>query len=252
MKVVAVTQARLGSSRFPNKILKKIGNKSLLEIHIHRIKKAKTISELIVATTCKPKDDLLESESKNLNVSCFRGSESDVLDRFYNAIKNKKPSFVVRLTSDCPLIDPELIDLIVHHTIKEDLDYCSNTLEDSYPDGQDIEVFKFTTLENAWKNAKLNSEREHVTPYMKKNSSYLGRDKFKSDNIKFEDKVYEKVRITVDEPNDFEVIQMLVQKLGIDSKWQEYSDLYLTSEKINSKNSNIKRNEGYLKSLHND
>jgi len=252
MQIIAVTQARLGSSRFPNKVLKKIGSKSLLEIHLHRIKKCKIISELIVATTLETRDNEIELLSKKLEISCFRGLENDVLDRYYNAVKKKKPSYVVRITSDCPLVDPNLIDMIVNYTINNNLDYCSNTLEDSYPNGQDIEVFRFSALENAWLNAKLNSEREHVTPYIKKNSSYLGGSKFKSDNIKLENDIYSKVRITVDEPCDFEVVKALVQDLGIDSGWKEYSDLYLSSKKIHSLNSKIIRNEGYIKSLKND
>ena len=104
---------------------------------------------------------------------CFRGDEDDVLDRFYQGAKIHNPDYVVRLTSDCPLIDPVLIDEIIEAAISSDVDYCSNTLIESYPDGQDIEVFTFSALKKAWKESVLKSEREHVTPYMKKILSQL-------------------------------------------------------------------------------
>ena len=105
MKIIAITQARTGSTRFPNKIMNKIEDETLLSIHINRIKKSKKINSIIIATTNKKNDDIIELESNNLNVSCYRGDEEDVLDRFYHAAKPYNPDFVVRLTSDCPLID---------------------------------------------------------------------------------------------------------------------------------------------------
>ena len=169
MNVIAISQARTGSTRFPNKILQKVNGESLLSIHIRRIKNSKKINFIIIATTNKKGDDVVEEEANNLSVKCFRGSEEDVLDRFYQAAKPYNADYVVRLTSDCPLIDPNLIDKIIKIAIKSEVDYCSNTLVESYPDGQDIEVFSFSSLEKAWNESKLNSERDHVTPYMKKN-----------------------------------------------------------------------------------
>ena len=141
MKIIAITQARTGSTRFPNKIMNKIGDETLLSIHINRIKKAKKINSIIIATTNKKNDDVIKQQADKLNVNCFRGDEDDVLDRFYQAAKIHNPDYVVRLTSDCPLIDPILIDEIIKATISSNVDYCSNTLIESYPDGQDIEVF---------------------------------------------------------------------------------------------------------------
>lgn len=144
MKIIAITQARAGSTRLPGKILKKIGEQTLLEIHIERILKSETISQLIVATTTKPDDKLIFDKMSEMGIQSYRGSENDVLDRFYQAVKNEDADYVIRLTSDCPLIDAKLIDKVVRYTIKNDLDYCTNTLLTKYPDGQDIEVFKFT------------------------------------------------------------------------------------------------------------
>ena len=244
MKILAITQARTGSTRFPNKILKKIGHETLLSIHINRIKKANKINSIIVATTNKKNDDVIKQQADKLNVECFRGDEDDVLDRFYQAATTHNPDFVVRLTSDCPLIDPILIDEIIEATINSNVDYCSNTLIESFPDGQDIEVFTYSALKKAWKESVLKSEREHVTPFMKKN--------FKSINIHSNSMEFNKVRMTVDEPKDLVVINKLVDKLGLNENWKNYSKLYLNDKNIKNINASIIRNEGYLKSIIND
>lgn len=244
MKIIVITQARTGSTRFPNKIMNKIGDETLLSIHINRIKKAKKINTIIIATTNKKNDDVIKQQADKLNVNCFRGDEDDVLDRFYQAAKIHNPDYVVRLTSDCPLIDPILIDEIIKATISSNVDYCSNTLIESYPDGQDIEVFTFSALKKAWKESVLKSEREHVTPFMKKN--------FKSINIHSNNMEFNKVRMTVDEPNDLVVINKLVDKLGLNENWQNYTELYLNDKNIRNANASIIRNEGYIKSIKND
>ena len=251
MKVILITQARVGSTRLPNKVLKKIKGKTLLEIHIERIKKSKLIDKIIIATTTETNDNIICDIAKKNSVFYFKGSENDVLDRFYQAVKNYKPNFIVRLTSDCPLIDPELIDTVIRNAINLNLDYYSNTLVECFPDGQDIEVIKFESLKKAWKNAKLKSEREHVTPYIRKNSSFCGGKLFKSETYKF-NKNYKDVRLTVDEENDLKVINLLINKIGIDKSWLDYTKLYLKDNEINSLNKNIIRNEGYLKSLKKD
>ncbi|CAA0142322.1 glycosyltransferase family protein [Tenacibaculum maritimum] len=252
MKITAITQARTGSTRLPNKILKKIKGKTLLNIHVDRIKKAKKIDNIIIATTNNPDDDILEELARDLSVKCYRGSEDDVLDRFYQAVKKDKPDYIVRLTSDCPLIDGHLIDEIIEKAINSKVDYCSNTLIESFPDGQDIEVFTFESLERAWKEAKLLSEREHVTPYIKKNSTFYNINTFKSISICSDNLDYENVRMTVDEPSDFKVISKLIEELGEKDSWVNYAELYLKDSEINKINKNIIRNEGYLKSIKKD
>ena len=244
MKIIAITQARTGSTRFPNKIMNKIEGKTLLDIHVNRIKKAKKNNLIIIATTKKKDDDIIKLEANNLGVHCYRGDEDDVLDRFYQAAKSHNPDYVVRLTSDCPLIDPSLIDEIIEATINSNVDYCSNTLIESYPDGQDVEVFSFNSLKKAWEESVLISDREHVTPYMKRNFKVLN---IHSNNMKFN-----KVRMTVDEPNDFIVIKRLAEKLGLNEKWEDYTNLYLNDKSISDNNYSITRNEGYIKSIKND
>lgn len=248
MNVIVITQARSGSTRLPSKVLKKIQNKTLLQIHIDRIKQAKLVDDIYIATTIDESDNIIEELADELQVKSYRGSEDDVLDRFYQTAKNVKPDFIVRLTSDCPLIDPKLIDEVVGEAKVQNLDYYSNVLVEKYPDGQDIEVFKFTALKKAWREAVLLSEREHVTPYIRKNSTFFGQSLFTSNNHNL-NVDYNHVRLTVDEPSDFEVIKILINDLGLDRDWRTYTNYYLSNENINTLNKDIVRNEGYLKSI---
>jgi spore coat polysaccharide biosynthesis protein SpsF len=251
MKVIAITQARTGSTRLPNKVLKKIKGKMLLNIHLERILKTKTINQLIVATTTDPADDAIEEIANKMGIAFYRGSVYDVLDRYYQAAKMHNPEWVVRLTSDCPLIDADLLDAIIDKALELNVDYCSNSLDPTYPDGMDVEVFKYSALEKAWKEAKLDSEREHVTPYIYKNSSFYNRDLFTAFNFCYHSN-YKNVRLTVDEQADFEVISQLIEKLGVDEDWKTYADCYLGSEKVKDLNKDIERNDGYIKSVQND
>jgi len=248
MRIIAVTQARLGSTRLSGKVMKKIGDSTLLELHIHRILKSKRIDQLIVATTINPEDSVITKIANKCNVTSYSGLVDDVLDRFYQSLKGLSPDYVVRLTSDCPLIDAELIDKVIDYTIGQNLDYCSNTLETKYPDGQDIEVFKYTVLEQAWREGKLLSEREHVTPYIWKNSTYKGGSLFTSDNF-CEEHDYGHLRMTVDEMADFEVISKIIKELGKDKTWLEYAQYIDNDNEIKKINQGIGRNEGYSKSL---
>lgn len=250
LKTVLITQARSGSTRLPGKILKKINNESLLEIHLKRLNKCNNVSKIIVATTNKPEDKVIYDYAVDLGFNSFRGSESDVLDRFYQAVRNEKPDWIVRVTSDCPLIDPILVDKLINFAHNNNRDYCSNTLIENYPDGQDIEVFKFSALESAWKNANLSSEREHVTPYIRNNSDFKGASIFKALNYPCGSN-YSQIRMTVDEPRDFDLIKVLINNLGTDKTWLEYTN-HIIKNDLNKINNSIIRNEGFLKSIKND
>lgn len=251
MNVVVVTQARSGSTRLPNKILLRIQDKTLLQIHIDRIKQAKEVNEIFIATTIESADDVIANLATELGIQFHRGSENDVLDRFYQTVKDIKPDLIVRLTSDCPLIDPELLDEVIIQAKSKNLDYYANIIEERYPDGQDIEVFTFSALEKAWKEAKLTSDREHVTPYIRNNSTYKAGSLFKSDNHGLEEN-YNHVRLTVDEPQDLEVITHIVNDLGLDKDWKTYAEYYLNNPQIKALNNTIIRNEGYQKSVDQD
>ena len=250
VKTSLITQARSGSTRLPGKILKKINDESLLEIHLKRLNKCNNVSNIIVATTDKPEDKVIYDYAIDWGFNCFRGSESDVLDRFYQAVRKEKPDWIVRVTSDCPLIDPILVDKLINFAHDNNTDYCSNTLVENYPDGQDIEVFKFSALEAAWKNANLSSDREHVTPYIRNNSDFKGASLFTALNYPCVSN-YSKIRMTVDETKDFNLIKILIKDLGTDKTWLEYTN-HIIKNDLNKINNSIIRNEGLLKSLKND
>jgi spore coat polysaccharide biosynthesis protein SpsF (cytidylyltransferase family) len=247
VKITAITQARTGSTRLPGKILMKVGDITLLELHLKRVLSSAKINEVIVATTTNKEDLEVVEIANRLRIKSYQGSENDVLDRFYQALQSSVPDYVVRVTSDCPLIDPKLIDKVIEYTIEHKLDYCSNTLDPHYPDGQDVEVFRFASLKQAWEQAKLTSEREHVTPYIWKNSSFKGGSIFLSDNFK-EDLSFGHLRMTVDEREDFKVITEVVNTLGTEKTWLDYAE-FLERNAVRLLNENITRNEGYTKSL---
>lgn len=250
LKTVLITQARTGSTRLPDKVLMEVNQTPLLKIHLERLKKSKNVDKIIVATTNSAKDNIIEKLALDWGYEVYRGSENDVLDRFYQAVKGIKPSWVVRVTSDCPLIDPLLVDKVIEFTQANNKDYGSNVIDETFPDGQDVEVFKFTALETAWKGAIKESEREHVTPYIRNNSNLKGKDIFSA--ISYKNNIdYSKIRITVDEPNDFELINKVITELGFNKSWLEYTE-YIINNKLYEINGNIIRNEGYLKSLKND
>jgi spore coat polysaccharide biosynthesis protein SpsF (cytidylyltransferase family) len=250
LETLIITQARTSSTRLPGKVLKTINGKELLKIHTDRLKNSKLTDKIIVATTIESIDNQIEDLCKEWGIEVSRGSENDVLDRYYKACLKYNPKWVVRVTSDCPLIDPNLIDSVIEFTKNNNVDYCSNTLIESFPDGQCIEVFTFKSLEIAWKNAKLKSEREHVTPYIINNCDTNQGNLFKAINYP-SIKDYSKIRMTVDEIRDFELIVQLIDKLGENKTWEEYTK-YIIQNNLYLINKDIKRNEGYYKSLKND
>ncbi|MFK7832199.1 MAG: NTP transferase domain-containing protein [Winogradskyella sp.] len=250
LKTIIVTQARIGSTRLPGKVLKEVNGKTLLQIHLERLKKCTKANKICVATTVNKEDAVIYNNAKKWGLGAFRGSELNVLDRFYQAVKNDKPDWIVRVTSDCPLLDPILVDDIITYAQNHDYDYVSNGLIEHFPDGQDVEVFKFSALELAWKNAKLVSELEHVTPYIINNSDVRGGHLFKGKNYPCE-KDYSNIRMTVDESEDFELMEFLIQKLGTEKTWQDYTT-YMIENDLTKINGQIIRNEGLLKSLKKD
>lgn len=247
MNVLLVTQARIGSSRLPRKVLLKVNDESLLGLHLKRVSKAKNVDAVVVATTEEDDSHLICEIARSNGVNCFKGSLNDVLDRFFQAALPFDPNYVVRVTSDCPLIDPALIDAVIAKALEGDYDYYSNILVEDFPDGQDIEVMKMSALKRSWEEASKAFEREHVTPYIRNNADFNGGKLFKSADFGAPDN-YNHVRMTVDEPKDLEMMRWLVKELGVERTWKEYTD-YMLSNPDQLVNTEIIRNEGYLKSL---
>lgn len=254
MKVLAITQARYGSTRLPAKILKEVEGKTLLEIHLARILQAKTVSKLKIATTDEEGSKYIVTVADKVGVEYHKGSVDDVLSRFYGTAEPEKPDYVIRLTSDCPLIDPNVIDAVVTYAIEHpEYDYV-RTQAASFPDGLDTEVMKFSALEKAYNEATLKSEREHVTAYIWKNGTADGGSIYQTYNYPNPQGEFnaDDYRITIDEPEDFEVIKHLIENLGIDKDWKTYIDYLVSHKEIYAINSKFANNEGYAKSIAND
>jgi len=248
MKIIAITQVRFGSVRLPGKVLRKIGSSSLLDIHLKRSLKSKMINDLIVATTLEPEATEIEKIAIAHGVTVYKGSLTDVLDRFYQAALPFRPDYVVRITADCPLIDSELMDNIIVKAIDGAYDYCSNATNPTFPDGVDVEVMSFSALERAWKESSLLSDREHVTPYICDNLNRKDGAGFTGFSFENE-KNYSGYRITVDDEKDFEVIKVLVTNLGDDKSWLDYVNYLEANPLVSALNNSTQRNEGYVKSV---
>lgn len=248
MQILAIIQARMGSSRLPGKVLKELSGKPALWHVVDRAGRSRFINEIVVATTCQREDLEVVRYCADQGIRLYIGSEEDVLDRYYQAARLYKPDHIVRITADCPLHDHNVIDMIIQKHLDMDNDYTSNTLEDSFPDGLDCEVFTFPALEQAWKEAKLTSEREHVTPYIKKG------DRFKKYSVK--DPVdHSQYRWTLDTEKDFQFISKIFEELYEDTPEFDKDDIYALLDRCPELlmiNKGVIRNEGYLKSIEND
>ena len=202
-----IIQARMNSTRLPGKVLKRLGNKAILDLQIERIKEAKRVESIIVATTTESCDDIIEYFCNENGIKCFRGSENDVLSRYYQCAQDSNLETIVRLTADCPLIDPIVIDKVVDLYLKSNVDYAANTVPPEtsrWPDGSDVEVFSFKSLKRAYIEASANEDREHVTFFFWKNKENGFKTAQLSNLID-----WSKYRFTVDYPEDFEVMKLL-------------------------------------------
>lgn len=208
-QVVAIIQARLGSIRLPGKVLKPVLGQPMLARQIERVKRAQTLDQIIVATTTNPADSPITQLTDHLGISSFRGSETDVLDRFYQAAKKFRADIIVRLTGDCPVIDPAVIDMTVTAFHRQPADYVSNVHRRSFPRGMDVEVVNFKALKLAWRQAKSNYDREHVTAYI-----YARPKRFKLKTILAPAPLRRpELRLTVDEPADLKLIRQIYHRL---------------------------------------
>lgn len=249
MKILAILQARVSSSRLPNKVLLSLNNSPMIIQQIDRVKESKFINNLVVATSDEVSDLQLVKVLKNYNINFYQGSLDNVLDRFYQAALYWKAEHVVRLTGDCPLTDADIIDNVIEKHIQSNADYTSNVNPPTFPDGLDVEIMSFSALKQAWKSSKKKSEKEHVTPFIRSNPSI-----FKIENYTTKED-YSYMRWTVDEPEDFEFVKVIYRELYEENKYFKYADiLQLLNKKPNIQKINNKfiRNEGYLKSLKQD
>jgi len=247
--ILAILQARVSSSRLPGKVLKPILGRRMLERQLERVARAGLIDRLIVATSDQPDDDAIADLCHYAAFECFRGSLTDVLDRYYQAARRYRPDTVVRLTGDCPLADPEVIDLGIRFFLENRFDYASNCVERTYPIGLDAEVFRFGCLEDAWREARLPSEREHVTPFIKNHPERFSIGHFKNDRD------LSCHRWTVDELADYDFVKAIYEALyPANPRFTTDDILHLLAERpeLTEINYHIIHGQGYQKSLRED
>lgn len=239
MKTVAIIQARMSSSRLPGKVLKEAGGRTLLERMVERVHCSVRVDEVLVATTTDPTDDTIADFCALRQISCFRGNLMDVLDRYYQAALSCQADVVVRLTGDCPFVDPGLVDETIEALLHAEADFACNRLPPpftrTYPIGLDVEVCTFKALEIAWKNATEKHEREHVLPYL-----YEVPERFKVVKIDYSSD-YGALRWTVDTPQDLEFVRAVYVALGNrnDFSWLDVLRLVQTRPEIAVINENV-------------
>jgi spore coat polysaccharide biosynthesis protein SpsF len=246
MKTVAIIQARMGSTRFPGKVLSELCGLPMLSVLLHRVRKTDGIDEVVVATTTSYTDDILVEWLTKNNVSFFRGSEEDVLSRYWQCARAHNADLIIRITADDPLKDPKIIARgIAEFKGEKKLDYVSNTINPSYPEGLDVEIFSFSALDKAYKEASLPSEREHVTPYIWKHPEKFALHSFEMHRD------LSNWRWTVDKPEDLLFLKTVLSYFGddIDTSYEDIINLIDFNPKLAEINGGTVRNEGYLLAL---
>jgi len=237
--VAAIIQARMGSTRFPGKVLQTLDGISILEYLVKRLRRSKGLDEILIATTTNQEDEQIVNLGEKLGVIVFRGSEDDVLSRFYYASLKLKSENIIRVTGDCPLLDPEIVSQVISLFKEKEVDYLSNTIEASFPDGFDVEIFTKKSLKDAFLHCNEKVMKEHVTTWIQKNENYK---KFSYKN----DIDYSSLRVTIDEPEDLTVIRSIVDSFPKNYffTYKDVINLYKKSPEIFEPNKKFKRNEG--------
>lgn len=237
MKTVAIVQARMGSTRLPGKVLMDIAGKTMLARVVERARRAKRLDAVVVAATVDSRDDAIAGECRRIGVPLFRGSQEDVLDRYYRCAVDQAADPVVRITSDCPLLDPEVVDRVVASFLLERPDYTSNVVERTYPQGLDVEVVRMEALARAWREAKQPYERAHVTPYV-----YQHPDRFRIAGVEAE-RDYSRHRWTVDTADDLAFVRAVYGELGAEGHFgmEQVLDLLEREPRIAELNAHVRQ-----------
>ena len=245
--ICCIIQARTGSTRLPKKVLEKIDNNlTVLDYVINQVKYSKKIEKIVVATTNLIEDDLICKYSNLQKIECFRGSSEDVLDRFYQCAKKESAKNIIRITADNPLIDPNIIDIVIEEFENNQFDLVTNTISRTFPYGTEVEVFSFESLEKAWKNARKPSEREHVTPYIRN-----PKNKFIIKDIKNEENI-SNIRYTIDKLEDLQVVKEIIKNISTRPiLFQDIIELQKNKPEIFEINKNV-IHDGYLSSIKKD
>jgi spore coat polysaccharide biosynthesis protein SpsF len=251
--IAAIIQARMGSERLPGKVLMDLAGRPVLWHIITRLQRASLLDRICVATTIENEDDSIEDACKMWDIPVYRGSREDVLSRYYECAKSigmhgDMNDYIVRITADCPFVDPGIVDVLIEHAVHGQYDYVSNVDPPTFPDGLDVEVVRFNVLETTVNDARLRSEREHVTPYIRKSKAF---SKF---NYAL-NPALPNIRLTLDTRDDYHMIKLIYDALYVDGKiilLKDILKLFESRSDIFAINAQNTRNEGYEKSLRRD
>jgi len=239
MTTIAIVQARMASTRFPGKVMSTVTEIPLIELLLHRLSQARKLNKIILATSTNPNNRPLVDHVRKLQYAVYQGSEDDVLDRYYKISVSEKANVIVRITGDCPLVDPRVVDSVITKFERDNSDYTSNIDPPTFPDGLDVEIFTFAALKDAWKCAVSSHDREHVTSYIRNvRSNCVTNLKHSVD--------YSNERWTVDEPEDLDVIRDVFQHFSprIDFTWSEILNFAQEQPETFSPNRHLVRNDG--------
>jgi len=244
--ICCIIQARTGSTRLPGKVMQKIDDDTVLDYVINQVKYSKKIEKTIIATTDLIEDNVICQHIDLQKIEVFRGSSNDVLDRYYQCAKKFAADTIVRITADNPLIDPNIIDMVIEEYENKKCDFVTNTLKRTFPYGTEVEVFSFKSLEKAWKNAKRPSEREHVTPFIRD-----PQNKFILNNIEYQENLSH-LRYTVDRIDDLKLVKEIMKNISTRPILiQDVIKLYKQKPEMFEINKNVKH-DGYESSLKKD
>lgn len=246
-RVVAIIQARMGSTRLPGKTLMDLGGKTVLDHVLDRLAFVPELDAIVLATTTNSEDDVIEAHCKQRGTTVFRGHPTDVLDRYHAAAHAQDAEVVVRITADCPLLDPTVISSVVDAACLPDTDYASNVHPQTYPDGLDAEALSSKALDAAWNEARLPSEREHVTPFVWKHP-----ERFRLHSVTHQEDLSHH-RWTLDDADDLAFLRAIVARLPVnDTSMAAVRGVLEKEPGLVRTNDNVPRNEGYQKSLQED
>ncbi len=243
-----IIQARIGSSRLRGKVMKPINSKNtVIDFLVNQIKNSSLINEIIVATSNLTEDSVIVEHLKIKKIKFFQGNPTDLLDRYFQCAKKFSISIIVRITGDNPLIDPRIIDLVINEFRNNEYDYVTNSLVRTFPHGTEVEVFSFNALKIAWENAKLPSEREHVTPFIKKHPEI-----FRISNIENTENI-SNLRYTIDHQNDLKLVREIVKSIKTRPIFTtDILELFKREPDLIKINESNIHDEGYIKSLKED
>ena len=255
VRVIAIIQARMNSERLPGKVLKLIKEKTFIELIVRRLERSKLIDDIVFALPDNESSKPIINLLKNINIGYNLGDEHNLLSRYLGAANANNADYIIRITADCPFIDPDIIDDMIKKILSTKLDFITNVLPPSWPDGLDVNIFSMKTLLKTNKDAKLNSDKEHVVPWMWKNSNLKNKNMFKAFNF-LAPMNMEKYRWTLDTKEDYDFFYETAQELSwgklVDMTWKDFIDFYKNNDNLNLINGDNKRDEGYKTSLDKD